>query len=63
MKVQRKMISTMWCPAEKAIYDAMQEVENMEGDVRLTDAVILLEQAQEKVAEYIDEQLRNNVSI
>lgn len=41
-------------PAEKAIYDAMQKVEEMPADVRLTDAVNLLQQAFDKVAEYID---------
>jgi len=42
--------------AEKLIYDAMQAVEEMPADVHLTDAVILLGQAQDKVAEYVIEQ-------
>ena len=41
-------------PAEKAIYDAMQEVEEMAADERLTDAVCLLQDAQNKVADYVD---------
>lgn len=41
-------------PAEKAIWDATQEVEKLPADVRLTEAVILLAQAREKVADYID---------
>lgn len=41
-------------PAERDIRAAVQEVESMGADVRLTDAVILLEQAREKVADYID---------
>lgn len=41
-------------PAEKAIYDAMQKVEEMPADVRLTDAGVLLKQAFDKVAEYVD---------
>lgn len=45
-------------PAEKAIYDAMQEVEKIGADVRLTEAVILLSQAKNKVADYIDEQIQ-----
>jgi hypothetical protein len=41
-------------PAEKAIYDAVQAVENLPADVRLTDAVILLQAARDKVADYIE---------
>ena len=41
-------------PAEKAIYDAMGKVEEMGADVLLTDAVRLLGEAREKVAEYVD---------
>lgn len=44
-------------PAELAIYNAMTEVEKVGADVRLTEAVILLSQAKDKVADYIDEQL------
>lgn len=41
-------------PAELAIRKAVLEVEKLPGDVRLTDAVILLSQAQNKVADYVD---------
>lgn len=41
-------------PAEKAIYDAMQEVEKVGADTRLTDAVVKLTEAKELVANYID---------
>lgn len=41
-------------PQEKLIFDAMQEVEKMPADVLLTDAVNLLQQAREKVADFID---------
>src|ERR1019366_5088061 len=40
--------------AEFAIYYAMQEVEKLPADVRLTEAVILLAQARDKVADFID---------
>lgn len=40
--------------AELAIRAAVQAVEEVGGDVLLTDAVILLDQAQRKVAEYVD---------
>lgn len=41
-------------PAELAIYNAMVEVEKMDADVRLTDAVIKLQEAKELVADYVD---------
>ncbi len=42
-------------PAERAIYDAMQEVEKAGADVRLTDAVILLGEARDAVADFVDD--------
>lgn len=42
-------------PAEKAIYDAMQEVEKIGADERLTNAVVKLQEAKELVSDYIDE--------
>ncbi len=41
-------------PAERAIYDAMEAVEKVGADVRLTDAVNLLCEAREAVADYVD---------
>lgn len=41
-------------PAEKAIYDAMQEVEKLPADVRLTEAVILLTKAKDLVSDFVD---------
>lgn len=41
-------------PAERAIYDAVQAVEAAGTDPLLTDAVVLLQQAREKVADYVD---------
>jgi len=40
--------------AEKAIHHAMIDVENLGAHPLLTDAVVLLEQARNKVADYID---------
>ncbi len=40
--------------AEKSIYDAIQEVEKVGADVRLTEAVILLSKARDLVADFID---------
>lgn len=52
--IPRRARLNLFSSAEKAIWDATQEVEKMGADVRLTDAVILLGQAREKVADYID---------
>lgn len=41
-------------PAELAIRAARAEVEQGEADVRLTDAVVLLNAAQDAVADYVD---------
>lgn len=45
---------TRWHPAEKAIFDATQEVEKAGAHVFLTDAVILLGAARECVADYVE---------
>jgi hypothetical protein len=42
-----------WVPAEHAIHNAMQAVEAMPADVRLTEAVTLLGGARQKVAQFI----------
>ena len=41
-------------PAEKAIYDAMQEVEKLPADVKLTEAVNLLAKAKDLVSDFVD---------
>lgn len=41
--------------AELAIYNAVQEAEKMGADVKLTEAVILLQKAKDLVADYVDE--------
>lgn len=43
-----------WTPAEKAIYDAIQEVEKMGCDVKLTEAVTKLSEVQNCIADYVD---------
>lgn len=43
-----------YVPAEIAIRNAMAEVEKMGADVRLTDAIFLLEKAKNKVADFVD---------
>lgn len=41
-------------PAELAIYKAMEEVEEAGADVKLTDAIIKLQEAKELVADFVD---------
>lgn len=43
-----------WCDAERAIQGAIDAVEAMAADVRLTDAVVLLGRARERVADFVD---------
>lgn len=45
----------LYLPAEMAIHNAVQEIETMGADVRLTNAQILLQQAKDLVAEFIIE--------
>lgn len=49
-----------WTAAERAISDALQEVEKVGAHVWLTDAVILLGKAQDRVADYVDDQLNKS---
>jgi hypothetical protein len=44
----------LWTPAEKAIYDAMQYVELAGSSPELTEAVVLLGKARDKVSDHVD---------
>jgi hypothetical protein len=55
MEAPRRAILNLMEPAELAIHNAMQEVEKMPADERLTKAVTLLSQAQDLVADFIDD--------
>lgn len=44
-----------YVPAEQAIYDAIQAVEVMGADLKLTEAVNLLGQAKDLIADYVDQ--------
>lgn len=52
--IPRRNQMQQWCEAERQIYDAVQAVEIMGADVRLTDAVILLGAACDRVADFVD---------
>jgi len=45
---------SQWVEAEGLIFDALVGVESMGADPLLTDAVVLLEKARSKVADYVD---------
>lgn len=52
--IPRRAQMQQWIPAEKAIYDAMQAVEEAGAHPLLTDAVVLLDQAKDKVADFVE---------
>ena len=54
MEIPRRRNIDLFTPAELAIWDAIGLVEVLPADIRLTDAVVLLEQAREKVADFVD---------
>ena len=56
-KVPRRCRIDLHSPAEKAILDAMQVVEGMEAHEKLTEAAVLLQQALDRVSDYVDESL------
>lgn len=53
-EIPRRARMEQWSEAERAIYDAMLKVEAMPADVRLTDAVTLLDAARSSVADFVD---------
>ena len=53
--IPRRIRLDLMVPAEKAIRDAVEAVEALPADVRLTEAVILLGKAKDKVSDYVDE--------
>ncbi len=52
--IPRRSQMTQWTPAERAIYEAVQAVEAMPADPRLTEAVVLLQAARDYVADFVD---------
>ena len=53
-KMPRRRDINLMTPAELAIRNAIGIVEEVGCDPLLTEAVVLLEQAQEKVADFVD---------
>lgn len=56
-EIPRRIRLDLNTPAEKAIFNAIQEVEKAGADVMLTEAVILLTKAKDLVSDYVDTQL------
>ncbi len=52
--IPRRICLDRMTPAEVAIHDAIQAVEAAGADPLLTDAVMLLLAAKDKVADYVD---------
>jgi hypothetical protein len=53
-EIPRRAKMWQWCCAEILIHQAMQEVEKMGADERLTKAVTLLSDAKNAVADFVD---------
>lgn len=51
-----------WTPGEKAIWDAVQVIERMGGSPALTDAVILLQRARNRVADHVEGETGSKIS-
>lgn len=56
-QIARRFRIDKFTSAEKAIFNAVHEVEAAGAHPLLTDAVILLAQAREKVADFVDRQI------
>ncbi len=52
--IPRRCYRQKWTPAEKAIKDAVEAVEIVGAHPLLTEAVILLQKAFDKLADYTD---------
>ena len=52
--IPRRIDTLRHTEAEKKISEAMQAVENLPADVRLSDAVSLLSAARDSVADFVD---------
>ena len=55
MEFPRRIRMDRWAPAEHAIHEAVEAVERTGADVRLTRAVMLLQEARTLVADFVDD--------
>lgn len=61
MNKNRRINLDLYEPAEWAIRNAILEVESMGADIRLTNAVMLLEKARNLVSDVVDERLSASI--
>jgi hypothetical protein len=61
--IQRRNQMSKFTSMEMAIYKAMLIVEEEGADVKLTEAVVLLERAKNKVSDYVDSKIQNKNTI
>lgn len=54
--IPRRCFIDKLTPGEKAIYDAIVEVEKIPGDVRLTEVSAMLARAKDLLSDFIDNQ-------
>lgn len=59
-RIPRRICIDLLTPPEVTLYKALQAIEEAGADPLLTDAVVLIQQAREKVAEYIDRRLNEH---
>lgn len=59
--IPRRSRQDLMHESELAIVHAVDIIEGMDADVRLTEAINLLSQAREKVADYIDAKLEQKI--
>lgn len=61
-KIPRRCLLDLNIPAEIAIYNAIQEVEKIGADVRLTNIVVELIKLKDLLSDYIDDDIASNLN-
>lgn len=57
MNTTRRVHLNFQVPAETAIFKAMEEIENLGADEKLTDAIMKLSEVRTLISDYIDKRL------
>lgn len=53
--IPRRSNMLRWIPAEQAIHEVINQIEALGAHIRLTDAVVLLTQAKDAIADWAEE--------
>jgi len=61
-EIPRRNRLDLLTPAEKAIYDAIGEVDRAGADLILTEVVCLLVKAKDALSDYVDSKIQTNES-